>query len=277
MTDKNTHLLPKNGIFLHKLPSEYIQEALDYYPSECIYHHIHDGKGLQIYFWTVEQAVKYAHKSGIEIKGQLFKISFAVTYLTVHAIPKSFSDKRIQALIESNGYKNFVSLYARPYINAVDSSITDYCIILKIPEILYHGPLRPVIWPEEETSFKVSFFCRLCRGNGHKSSDCTKLERAAFKSGKKIHPSDSKELYPSQFHIQVESGAQINDLKISVGNNYQSSSLDEGYTSGTSCSPSKSKLGPNKTSKTFKPTGKSGLIISIQKTTTKSFALVSVV
>lgn len=277
MTDENIHLLSKNAILLHKLPSEYIQEALDHFPCECIYRHIHNDKGLQIYFLKVEQAVKYAHMSGIEIKGQLFKISFAVTYLTVHEIPKFISDDHMLALVESNGYKNFVCLYARPYINVVDSSITDYCIILKIPEILYHDPLKSILWPEAERSFKVSFFCRLCRGNGHKSSDCTKLERDTFKSSKKIYPPDSKDLYPGPFNINVGSGTQINDLNVFIGNNYQSASLDEGYTSSTSCSPLKSKLKPNKMSKIFKPTGKSNLIISFQKTTIKSFTLVSVV
>lgn len=254
MTDENKiNLLQKNGIFLHKLPLEYIKEALDNYPPECIYQNVHDDKGLQIYFREMDQALKYARKPEIKIKGQLFKISFTATCLTVHGISKGLPDRAIHAVIESNGYKNIVSLYERPDMNASDPSVIDYCIILKIPEILYHYPLKSVSWPELERCFKVSFFCRFCRRNGHKSCDCPMLEPPVIKCDKRIDSSDSKQASVGQFHIQNGSGT----TNVSVSINYQCASPDQGYTSGSSCSPLKSKPHPKKMVKTLKHTGKS--------------------
>lgn len=258
--DYELNRLRKNGIFIYQLPFAYIEEARDRYPHECIYHYFYDGNGLHIYFHDQHQAEKYAHSREIVINGRLFKISLCATSLTVHGV--SAPVEKMQALLKANGYEDVVDLYQTgkkvelgTYVSFINDG--DYRIILKIPELLYDYPLREISWSERDT-FKVSFFCRFCRQNGHKSCDCVEFSQSFAgtyheRQSHRSFPPNSNELNLGQFHLHSAKAETISIV------NYQGAARP--HCSYASDALHSRDLNPephqNVTDKTFGDTGRS--------------------
>lgn len=260
MTDEyEINRFRKNGIFIYQLPFEYAEEARHHYPSECIYHYFYDGNGLHIYFREQHQAEKYARTRAIVIRARYFKISLSATSLTVHGISAPVGEMR--ALLKANGYEDVVDLYRTgekaelgTYVSFINDG--DYRVISKVPELLYVYPLRGIPWSERD-SFKVSFFCRFCRKNGHKSCDCTEFSQSYPSTyhetqDHRYFPTDSNEPNLGQFHLQNASAKTISIV------NYQGAGPHCSYASDASHSRAlKPETHQNVTDKTVGGTGRS--------------------
>lgn len=206
------NLMQRNCIFIDQLPLEYKEEALKHYPCKYCCNVYEEGKGLHIYFHDDKQALEYSRSRIIWIKGKSFMVSLSATNLTVHGISASVPE--LQALMKFHGYDDIVRVYPvgdetelNTYVPIINNR--DYRIVWKIPEI-YAISLIPITWHKQgclPETFSVTFFCRFCRQDGHKSFDCRLFPQSESFTGKHVErqmslPSDMRNLYLEQCHRQ---------------------------------------------------------------------------
>lgn len=205
--ENERNLLQKNAIFINQLPPEYVVEARNQFPLEHIHDSFHYNNGLYIYFNFESQALTYARTGAITIKGRRFQISLAVTSLTVHEVNTHLSYDELHNLMASNGYENiilgyYVELKVERYRVLTYYLSGAYRVILDIPEILHICDITPILWPGSG-NFEVSFFCRLCRQDGHRSFECSNFSLVeSFTDKYECIPADAKEIKFGPFHIQ---------------------------------------------------------------------------
>lgn len=160
------------GILIHQLPLEFCDEVVRLFSEKYVQRVTLDrDTGLQVYFNKYEYARETIIKQKIQIKGISYRVYPLVTNITVYNI--GYYELKSEVLKLLSYYGKIIDQYEIKD-EYTERFTADYRIILDVPEILADFNLPYILHLPEDIrhSFRVEFFCRLCRKNGHKQYEC---------------------------------------------------------------------------------------------------------